>query len=330
MGFMGIKQRWTQYREQKRVQGQSEAALVELIERMVQDSDPSIRTVAGYRQQLRTPVENALGYIEGLISAIPGPFSLSGELWDKDPLMHALFATPGEIKSLLQNCVELTSFFQQSGVKTAVAFLTARKVERTVFGTALQGEILRRDVPRRAVEFYEHRVVAPLATEAEIRRELVHRGLNVLAMHAIEAVTRDQAIREELTAERRNLAFKIKILQTRDRGLECLLAGGSRPPAEDEKAQQLLAEIDQQLMALEPGAGTPRDFLRKLASFLTGPDTALTAKNLEMRIDRMGMKQNEDVTENGQAIVMAELEIPGRLKRVAILANVSADECLGS
>ena len=189
--------------------------------------------------------------------------------------------------------------------------------------------MLRRDVPRRAVEFYEHRVVAPLATEAEIRRELVHRGLNVLAMHAIEAVTRDQAIREELTAERRNLAFKIKILQTRDRGLECLLAGGSRPPAED-KGAAAPAEIDQQLMALDPGAGTPRDFLRKLASFLTGPDTALTAKNLEMRIDRMGMKQNEDVTENGQAIVMAELEIPGRLKRVAILANVSADECLGS
>jgi hypothetical protein len=44
----------------------------------------------------------------------------------------------------------------------------------------------------------------------------------------------------------------------------------------------------------------------------------------------MGMKQNEDATEVGQTIVMAELEIPGRLKRVAMLANVSADDCLGS
>jgi hypothetical protein len=309
---------------------QREAALVEWIERMVQESDPSIRTVAGYRQQLRKPVENALGYIEDLISVIPGPFSLSAERWDTDPLVHALFAAPGEVQALLHDCVELASFFEKSAVKTAVALLTARKVERTVFGMALEGEILRRDVPRKAVEFYEHRVVAPLATEAESRRELIQRGLNLLAMQAIEVVTRDQAIREELTAERRSLAFKIKILQTRDRGLECLLAGGCQNRADQEEAQQLLAEIDQQLMALEPGAGTPRDFLRKLAGFLTGPDAALTAKTLEMRLDRMGMQQNEDATENGQAISMAELEIPGRLKRVALLATVSAEDCVGS
>jgi hypothetical protein len=203
-------------------------------------------------------------------------------------------------------------------------------VERTVFATALEGEILRRDVPRKAVEFYEHRVVAPMATAEEIRRELVHRGLNVLAMQAVEEVTRDQSIREELTAERRSLEFKIKLRRTRQRGLETLLAGGSPPDADEEKAQQLLAEIDQQLEVLEPGAGTPRDILGKLASILTGPDTALTAKTLEIRLDRMGMKQSEDATEDGQAIVMAELEIPHRLKRVAMLAAVAADDCLGS
>jgi hypothetical protein len=36
---------------------------------------------------------------------------------------------------------------------------------------------------RLAVEFYDHRVVAPVATEAENRRELVQRGLNVLATY---------------------------------------------------------------------------------------------------------------------------------------------------
>jgi hypothetical protein len=154
--------------------------------------------------------------------------------------------------------------------------------------------------------------------------------LNVLAMQAVEEVTRDQAIREELTAERHSLEFKIKLRRTRQRGLEALLAGGAPPDAEEEEAQQLLAEIDQQLTLLEPGAGAPRDVLRKLESNLTGPETALTVKTLEIHLDRMGMKQNEDATEVGQALVMAELEIPGRLKRVALLATVSAADCLGS
>jgi hypothetical protein len=327
---MGIKDKWTRYRELKRSQGQREALLDEWIERMVADSEPSIRSVTGYQQRLRNPLENALAYMEGVIATIPGPFDLSGRLWDQDPLVHALFATPDEVQALLQNCDELAAFFQEGGVKTAVALLTARKEERTVFATAVEGEILRRDVPRKAVEFYEHRLVSPLATAEEIRRELVHRGLNVLAMQAIEEVTRDQAIREELTAERRSLEFKIKLRRTRERGLETLLAGGSPPDADDEKAQQLLAEIDQQLKTLEPGAGAPRDILGKLESNLNVPDTALTAKTLEIRLDRMGMKQNEDATEDGQAISMAELEIPGRLKRVALLATVSADDCPGS
>ena len=72
---MGILDRWSLYRERRKMQRQKASDLVELIERMVQDSDPSIRKVAGYRQQLQTPVESALGYIEGLISSIPGPFS---------------------------------------------------------------------------------------------------------------------------------------------------------------------------------------------------------------------------------------------------------------
>ena len=327
---MGIKDKWIRYRELKRSQGQREALLGEWIEHMVEDSEPSIRSVTGYQQRLRKPLENALTHMQDLISTIPGPFELSSRLWDQEPLVHALFATPCEVQALLRDCGDLASFFRESGVTTAVALLTARKVERTVFGTALEGEILRRDVPRKAVEFYEHRVVAPVATEAENRRELIQRGLNVLAMHAIEEVTRDQAIREELTAERRSLAFKLKIRQTRQRGLESLLAGGSRPDADDEKAQQLLAEIDQQLEALEPGAGTPRDVLRRLAAILTAPDTALTGKTLEIRLDRMGIKQDGDATEDVPAMVMAELEIPGRLKRVALLATVSAADCLGS
>jgi hypothetical protein len=326
---MGILDTWHQYRDRKMRQRQKAAALVELIERMVQDSDPSIRKVAEYRQRLQKPVENALGHIEGLISSIPGPFRLSAETWDKDPLIHALFVSPDEIRYLLQDCAELKSFFQHSGVKTAVTLLTATKKERTVFGTAQEGEIIRRDVPQVVVEFYDHRVVAPAATEEEKRRKLVQRGLHVLATQTLEEILRVHSIREELVEERRMLAVKLKIQHSRERGLEGLLAGGSNSGAGAEKAQQLLAEIDRQLVELEPGSGTPRDFLRKLEKVLLDPGTFLTAKTFGMRLNWMGVKLDEESCKNGREITLAELEIPSRVKRAAVLATVSVDECLG-
>lgn len=327
-GYMGILDRWGLYRERRKMQRQKASDLVELIERMVQDSDPSIRKVSGYRQQLQTPVESALGYIEGLISSIPGPFSLSAESWDKDPLIHALFVSPDEIRSLLQNCAELKSFFQQSGVKTAVALLTATKKERTVFGTAQEGEIIRRDVSRVAVEFYDHRVVAPAATEAEKRRKLVQRGLNVLATHTIEEILRIHSVREELIEERRMLAVQLKMQHSRQRGLERLLAGGNQNDANEEQAQRLLGEIDKELIELAPGSGKPQEFLGKLEKVLLGPGNFFTGKTIGMRLNWMGVKLNKESTETGGEITLAELEIPGRVKRVAVLATVPATECL--
>ena len=324
---MGILDTWNQYREAKKNQRQKESDLIDLIERMVQDSDPSIRKVAGYRKQLKQPVENALGHIESLISSIPGPFRLSTEAWAKDPLMHALFVSPDEIRSLLQNCVDLKSFFQKSGMRTTVALLSATKKERTVFGTDQQGEIVRRDVAQVAVEFHDHRVVAPGADETENRRELFHRGLYVLATHTLEEILRIHSIREELTEERRILAVKLKIQHSRERGLEGLLAGGGNSSESSEQAKQLLEEIDKQLMELEPGSGNPQDFLNRLEIVLLDPENFLTGQTIRMRLNWMGVKQSKESAENAPEVTLAELEIPGKVKRVAALVAVTAEEC---
>jgi hypothetical protein len=302
--------------------------IVEWIDRMLQESDPSIRKVPGYREQLRQPFENAMGYLEGLISSIPGPFSISAEQWDKDPLTHSLFVDPNEIKSLLQKCAELKSFFQTTGAKTAVALITATKKERTIFGTGMEGEIIRRDVPQVAVEFYDHRVVAPAASEDENRQELVHRGLYVLASNALEEFMRIKSLIEELNGERRILDYKLKIHTTRERGIQRLLAGTLEPDSEIEQARQLLGEIDKQLMEFEQGSGTSKDFLRKLEKILFSAGNFLTEKAITMRLDWMGIKQDDVSTESGNEINLAELEIPERAKRVAVLASIDAGECL--
>jgi hypothetical protein len=327
--MIGILDSWSRYRQRQRQEREKAAVLDELIERMVQDSDPSIRGVPDYRRQLRKPVENALKHIEGLIASIPGPFNLSAESWDKDPLVHALFVSPDEVCALLQNCAELQAFFRKGGARTATALLTATIKERTVFGTAQEGDIVRRDVPQAAVEFYDHRIVAPSSNEAENRRELVHRGLNLLATQTLEEILKIHSIREELTAERRILAVKLKIQHTRERGLELLLASGGKSHSDETPAHQLLEEIDQQLLELESGSGTPQDFLKQLATVLLGPSHVLKGKTIGMRLNWMGVKIDESSSQGGGEVTLAELEIPGRIKRVAVLAKVAVGECLG-
>jgi hypothetical protein len=110
--------------------------------------------------------------------------------------------------------------------------------------------------------------------------------------------------------------------------LERLLTGGISKNKDDGQAMQLLEEIDHQLQELEPGAGTPQNFLRKLEEVLLNPGRILMGKTLQMRLNWMGVKLGAESTENVPEINLFELEIPGRAKRVAVLANASREDCL--
>ena len=90
----------------------TEAALVESIERLVQEVSPAIRNVRGYRKRLRTPVEGARQYIEGLVAAIPGPRPLSADREAPDSLTAMLFVGADQVRGLLHDNAELVHFFE--------------------------------------------------------------------------------------------------------------------------------------------------------------------------------------------------------------------------
>jgi hypothetical protein len=150
-----------------------------------------------------------------------------------------------------------------------------------------------------------------------------------LAVHTLEEILRIHSIREELTEERRMLAIKLKIQYSLQHGMEGLLSDTGAGVAGAKQAQELLEEIDNQLTELEPGSGKPQDFLRKLEKVLLGPGNFLTGKPIRMRLNWMGVKQSEESAESGPEVTLAELEIPGKVRRVAALVAVSAEECLG-
>ncbi|MCU0586378.1 MAG: hypothetical protein MUC46_10010 [Desulfobacterales bacterium] len=65
-----------------------------------------------------------------------------------------------------------------------------------------------------------------------------------------------------------------------------------------------------------------------MKAVLNNPAGALTGKSLRLHLDGMGIRLNDEANEIDSGIDLAELEVPGRIKRVAVLATIPAGECL--
>ena len=139
---MGLEDLWERFLDRllpDQETRKAEAALMEEIERLVQEVSPAIRNIRGYRKRLRAPVEGARHYIEGLVAAIPGPRPLSADREGPDSLTALLFVGADQVRGLLQDNAELASFFRNQATEQAVALLTATYNEKTIFTSVHAG-----------------------------------------------------------------------------------------------------------------------------------------------------------------------------------------------
>jgi hypothetical protein len=326
--FRKIISRAEKAREARRLIREKENALTQAIDQVLQASAPVMCSFRDCRRGLRSPVENALGYIQQTIDAIPGPTRLSPDNWDRDPLLKALFVSPDEIRSVLERDQRLRSFFARQPAARAFALLTATKTERTIFGTAAEGNMVRRDVPLTAVEFHDHRIIDPSAAEAETRHALEDRALNALVTQVLERLLQLRSLKDELREHQRILSIKFKIQQTRPHGLDDLK---SEPDAAESTLQEpprMLADIDRQIRDLAAESDSPEEYLRQLTAVLNAPQQVLTVTPIAMQLNWMGVKQNTAAADGDRCIRLAEVEFQDRLKRVAVFVDIARQDCL--
>ena len=306
----------------------TEAAQVESIERLVEQVSPAIRHVRGYRKRLQDPVRKAEKYVADLVETIPGPLPLSIEPGGPASLVKLLFATTDQLGRLFSDSDDLTSFFQREAATRVTGLLTATCTEKTIFTSVRQGEIIRRDVPQTAVDFTDHRIVAPAATEAACRQALREGGLRLLGLRALEHLTNLKSQKEDLTEERHLMGIKLKILRDHNRSLEGMLETDRDSVAKAVRVRKLLADVDLELQTVTAALGSPEDSLNHLLSFLNNPEFVLTIQPLSLRLNWMGVKVEEDCEDPGVEISLAEMELKNRLKRVALLVAVDRKEIM--
>ena len=134
-------------------------AIRKAIERAVEVVDPLLRTVSGYERKLAPVVGSALHYCEELAANVPGPIEINARAFSVDPLIHAMFAAPGDIGEMLGKSRELREFVADPGqcqTDDFFALLGMRQREKSVMGISLQGGVLQSDVPQRLLYFADH------------------------------------------------------------------------------------------------------------------------------------------------------------------------------
>jgi hypothetical protein len=282
--------------------------LRQAIDRAVETIEPLIKTVSGYERKLAPAVHHALLYCEELAAGIPGPIDITPRSFGADPLVHALFAAPGDIGDMLGKSRELREFLADSSLcdeDEFFALLGMRQREKVVMGMALHGDMVQNDVPQRLLFFADH-TLGELGSNHETTRQR-------LQMAAFDSLAQGFAARVvELRQERDDARTAWSMEQ-----LGAVAGRAERRQVLEERQRQAIAAL------------APERMLEALAKWLATPEGRLYLKPTEMTVDRMGVISPEPEP-GGNFSTLRFPELVGRDRRhwIVVVARISRQDAL--
>jgi len=305
--------------------GDKDRDLDKAIEEMIDIADPAIRQAKRYRKILHEPVAGAMGYCATLIESVPGPITLSKKSYDDDPTVRSLFVSSDDLEQVLRISPEVEVMRKGGYVGDVVALLTMTKEEKTVFGHQMQGEMVMRDVAQRAVNFVDHRLVAPSADLPAARGGIVARGLEILATVAMERITNLKSKAAELREKREYLRGVVKILGGRTRMHERFTVPDPALIEERVKAEQALSALEAELEMVTKALSGPVDSLRYLDEVMQKPAGLLTVQRQSLMLDWMNVRVDSSRSSEGHEIPLAEFCLLEEFRRYGIFVRFSLD-----
>ncbi len=287
------------------VQGRYPESLIEAaIERAVDGTDPRLRTLPRYREQLRPAVLEAVDHVVALVDSFPAAQPADRNGYGHDLRLATLFASAERMFQVFGADEALRDFrAAQPGVNVPMfALLLAERVEKSVMGIEMKDETVRRDVAQVVVNFRGHRLVDPAASEEESRRQLKRRAFDHLLSLALQRITEVKSERADLTQQRALLRRKLDTLHQGGWGFDAADKPADQPAA----LQAELEETERQLIALGTDDRTLQAHLEITASSLAGAAQQLWAEDLDLHLDQMNI-QRDPADRSSRHICLQEL-----------------------
>jgi hypothetical protein len=324
---MGLLAKWL---GQEAAGAAQDALLAADITERLLDLNPQLRLVKGHAQRLGPAIGTALGYVNGIIAAVPPPREASAAAWAHDPYIHAFFTAPEDIARSLSRSADLRAFFDQHpDAQQAFAVLGMALTEKHILGVALEGETMRRDVVQLTVSFSDHQVRVCGRTDQELRRDLVRRLVDQLGLDALSRIAAGKSRRELLEEEKALLKVRVTMLERQGVGLRAVM-GHEAGPGADELAQlrERLAENARNLGALGIRSEALERELGQLCAVLQAPAAYIFTETRQYRLDRMNVALDPGSSAAGPELAVQLARIPTtppQLRAFALVRFARAD-----
>jgi hypothetical protein len=281
-------------------------------------ADPVLRTASHFDSRLAAPLQYALGYCDGLVAALPGPIDIDRQAFTRDPLVHALFATAGDIEQMLGRSQAVRDFLANPACWEAdhfYAMLVARRQQKKQLGMARHGDLIENDVPQLVLYFSDQTLIEPCCDLEKTRERLRCRALDSLLQtfqEHLDALRNErEGLRADVSVERAHLT----------------VLRGSTPGREYEVHTRHLAELDARLRTIAESL-MPDPLLEALGDFLSSPEPALRLSPFSITVDGLGVVREKVDDSNVHTLYFPELSTRDKRLHLAMLARISRDEAL--
>lgn len=201
-----------------------------------------------------------------------------------------------------------------------IALLLAERAEKHVLGMEMEGEVLRRDVAQVAVNFHNHRLADPTASEEQTRRQLKRRAFDHLLTLALRRIVDLMGERAGLARQRVLLRRKLRALQRGGWGFEHQIV-----PQDPASLSMELKKIEERLKQLGGDTKVLQTHLDILIEVLSQAERQLWSETTILSLDRMNI-QRDAQSPWARQIELQELHNARGDRLVHLLISLSPDE----
>jgi hypothetical protein len=283
-----------------------------MVERVIALS-PRLRLARGHEARLRSAIAKAAAHLRELVAAFPAPRVLNPSSWASDPYIRAFFGSADDVGPALSRSAELCGFLdKEPGLREGFAVLGMAMSERRTLGVAQEGGITRSDVPQTTVSFSDHQIRICGPEDAGLRREIVFRMIDQLAIEALSQIAADSSRRDVLEQERALLVARLRLIERQGTGMRSVLGGEARGDAADSaRVRTQMEENDRELKSLGSRAEALDRQLEVMCGAFADAGQLIRVTTRRLRVSRMNVVLAEHAEEEGHTLDLEIARVPG-------------------
>lgn len=286
------------------------------LQRVAAVVDKTLAVAPGFATRLAEPVAHARTFCARMVDSLPSAIMIDRQSFASDPLVHALFASADDIGAVLAASGQVREYLGESRSwqeDSFIALMAARRVDKNVFGVALQGEIVTTGVAQTLLQFSNQTIILPADNPDSARDALQEAAFDSLLLTFAGHLARAREVYKSLRTER-------DMERARQRGRS---VGAAFP---ERRIAALDERLQQQFRSLQPEA-----IIAELADFLMQPEQALSLDPVHLWVTRRGVIQEAAGHDADAApILFMELKSRDRRRHLVLPVRVRCDEARGA